>query len=292
MNETITPHHRQPLIFDTSMQREGSVGIGHGMVTCSQERHNHQLDGMFAQRCAVWNSPCSLTPALAPSPRSAVIWGDRSTAFVQFDDSPPPCARISAPKTKQSSCSFPSASPWVERRGVDIHSTGALGFRKHQKGGTGAGERERTGLGSTAHPLLSFFAAFSRFSGAAGFGGDSDPPSFCNGRPEDSNLAEVRETAGAERKRERVQPRVGAAHNMPRRYNDAIYKDSVGALLQQNPPGIGGKHDRRYVLYLGRRRRMDLVVCSSRATSRTSVLSSPCPAGSGTFLTTSHDVFM
>lgn len=33
---------------------------------------------------------------------------------------------------------------------------------------------------------------------------------------------------------------------MPRRYNEAIHKDSVGALLEQRPPGVGGYHNRRY----------------------------------------------
>lgn len=34
---------------------------------------------------------------------------------------------------------------------------------------------------------------------------------------------------------------------MPRRYNDAIYKDSVGALLQQHSSAsIAGHHSRRY----------------------------------------------
>ncbi|CAN0213972.1 unnamed protein product, partial [Ectocarpus sp. 8 AP-2014] len=33
---------------------------------------------------------------------------------------------------------------------------------------------------------------------------------------------------------------------MPRRYNEAVYKDSVGALLQRQPVGIGGNHDRRH----------------------------------------------
>ncbi|CAN0203567.1 unnamed protein product, partial [Ectocarpus sp. 4 AP-2014] len=33
---------------------------------------------------------------------------------------------------------------------------------------------------------------------------------------------------------------------MPRRYNEAVNKDSVGALLQRQPVGTGGNHDRRH----------------------------------------------
>ncbi|CAM9794558.1 unnamed protein product, partial [Ectocarpus sp. 12 AP-2014] len=33
---------------------------------------------------------------------------------------------------------------------------------------------------------------------------------------------------------------------MPLRYNEAVYKDSVGALLQRQPVGTGGNHDRRH----------------------------------------------
>ncbi|CAB1116763.1 unnamed protein product [Ectocarpus sp. CCAP 1310/34] len=33
---------------------------------------------------------------------------------------------------------------------------------------------------------------------------------------------------------------------MPRRYNEAVHKDSVGALLQRQPVGTGGNHDRRH----------------------------------------------